>query len=95
MTLKTRKLENFRSFRWGDEPRVKRAQTVSEDPHQREWKFSLKTSLVCCVAVEHLLMNEMGEVCVVSVKLYWTSLRKLEVGKLLTSYNVLLKLVTH
>ena len=31
--------ENFRSCRWGDERTVKRAQTVSEDPHRRERKF--------------------------------------------------------
>jgi hypothetical protein len=33
--------ENFRSCRWGDEPTVKRAQTVSEDPHRREHDFKI------------------------------------------------------
>jgi hypothetical protein len=36
VTLQTRAAENFRSCRWGDERTVKRAQTVSEDPHRRE-----------------------------------------------------------
>ena len=29
----------FRSCWWGDERTVQRAQTVSEDPHRREWKY--------------------------------------------------------
>ena len=39
MTLQTRVPENFHSCRWGDERTVKRAQTVSEDPHRRERIF--------------------------------------------------------
>jgi hypothetical protein len=39
VTLQTRVAENFRLCRWGDERMVKRAQTVSEDPHRRERKF--------------------------------------------------------
>ena len=39
MILQTLVPENFRSCRWGDERTVKRAQTVSEDPNRREWKF--------------------------------------------------------
>jgi hypothetical protein len=30
---------DFRSCRWGDERTVKRAQTVSEDPHRRERNY--------------------------------------------------------
>ena len=40
MTLQKRAPENFRSCRWGDERTVKRAQTVSEDPHRRERKLN-------------------------------------------------------
>ena len=36
MTLQTSALENFRLCQWEDERTVKRAQTVSEDPHLRE-----------------------------------------------------------
>ena len=32
--------EKFPLMSMRDERMVKRAQTVSEDPHQREWKFS-------------------------------------------------------
>jgi hypothetical protein len=39
VTLQTRATENFRSCRWGDERTVKRAQTVSDDPHRREQTF--------------------------------------------------------
>jgi hypothetical protein len=42
VTLQTCAPENFRSYRWEDELTVKRAQTVSEDPHRHERKF--KTS---------------------------------------------------
>ena len=38
--LQTYAPENFCSCRLGDERTVKRAQTVSEDPHRRERKFS-------------------------------------------------------
>ena len=46
MTLQTRAPENFCSCRWGDERTVKRAQMVSEDPHRRERKFSIKTPAI-------------------------------------------------
>ena len=39
MTLQTCAPENFCSCRWGEERTVKRAQTVSEDPHRLERKF--------------------------------------------------------
>ena len=39
MTLQTQAPENFHLCRWGDERTVKRAQTVSEDPHLRKRKF--------------------------------------------------------
>jgi hypothetical protein len=39
LTLQIRSPENFRFCRWGDERTVKRAQTVSEDPHRRKRKF--------------------------------------------------------
>ena len=40
MTLQKGPPENFHLCRWGDMRTVKRAQTVSEDPHRRERKFS-------------------------------------------------------
>jgi uncharacterized Zn-finger protein len=40
VTLQTHAPENFRSWRLGDEQTVKLAQTVSEDPDWREWKFA-------------------------------------------------------
>jgi hypothetical protein len=43
VTLQTCAPENFRSCQLGDERMVKRAQTVSEDPHRRERKFSFIT----------------------------------------------------
>ena len=41
VTLQTHVPKNFHSCRWGDEQMVKRAQTVSKDPHRRERKFDI------------------------------------------------------
>ena len=43
VTLQTCAPENIRSYYWGDEQTVKRAQMVSEDPHRREQKYLLET----------------------------------------------------
>ena len=72
-TLQTCAPENIRSHRWGDEGMVKRAQTVSEDPHRRERKFQillfhiniLKISKTFCeVKINHLQKVISIQICI-------------------------------
>jgi hypothetical protein len=80
VTLQTHAPENFHLCRWGDERTVKRAQTVSDDPHWRELKLSFNDQAIendlqvvptacissSCFTIYNLILN----VKMYSVK-YW------------------------